>query len=194
MTERLGVVIHRHNPAVADLAKRAIHWCGTDVGVVLTREDAEIVGRPDLAVPEAEFGPGFSACLSLGGDGTMLWASSLMASHEVPILGVNAGHLGYLTEIDPDHMLAALDEWRAGELATERRMMVDLLDADGQVVGRALNDVVIELKPGTACKTVGIDQSIFWKLSGPKGIFIGMAGLPSGLTFEVTSFFSNSSP
>ena len=116
MTERLGVVIHRHNPAVADLAKRAIHWCGNDVGVCLTNEDAEIVGRADLGVSEAEFGRNLSACLSLGGDGTMLWASSLMASHGVPILGVNAGHLGYLSEFDPDHMLAALDGWRAGEL------------------------------------------------------------------------------
>jgi NAD+ kinase len=142
---RLGIVLHRHRPEVLELAKRALDWCGSEVAAVLPESDGELVGRADLAVPEEQFGPGLSACLSLGGDGTMLRATALVASHDVPILGVNAGHLGYLTAFDPATMEQALDQWLAGALRTERRMMLDVWTNGGEVwVGRALNEAVID--------------------------------------------------
>jgi NAD+ kinase len=142
---RLGLVIHKHRREVLELAKRALHWAGTEVAVVLPPIDADLVGRPDLAVSEADFGPGLDACLSLGGDGTMLRATSLVASHQVPLLGVNAGHLGYLTEFDPSQMEEALDQWVAGQLTVERRMMVDVwTDGGATWVGRALNEAVVD--------------------------------------------------
>lgn len=157
MTKRLGVVIHHYNPDVHELAKQAIHWCGTEVEAQLPKIDAGKVGRDDLAVPAGEFGVGLDACLSLGGDGTMLRATALVAKHEVPILGVNAGRLGYLTEIDPDQLTTALDEWRRGELTIERRMMIEVVKDDGTtVIGRALNEAVIERsEPGRAIE-VGV--------------------------------------
>lgn len=145
MSRKLGVVIHRHRPEVLELAKRALHWCGSGVTPVLPTPDADLVGRPDLAVVESDFGPGLDACLSLGGDGTMLRATALVANHRVPILGVNAGHLGYLTEFDPPQMEVALDQWLAGSLAIERRMMVDVWSGDGTTfIGRALNEAVVD--------------------------------------------------
>jgi NAD+ kinase len=142
---RLGLVIHKHRPEVRELARRALDWCGTEVGVVLPVRDADLVGRPELAVPEADFGPGLDACLSLGGDGTMLRATSLVATHDVPLLGVYAGHLGYLTEFDPSQMEHALDQWVAGRLTVERRMMVDVWADDAATwVGRALNEAVVD--------------------------------------------------
>ena len=146
MTKRLGLVIHHHRPEVLELAKRALHWCGASVEPCLPAADADLVGRGDLAVGESEFGRDLDACLSLGGDGTMLRATSLVASHGVPILGINAGHLGYLTEVDPTAMEDALDQWLRGELAIERRMMIEVWAGDGrrQWVGRALNEAVID--------------------------------------------------
>ena len=128
-----------------ELAKRALEWCsGHDVVPSIPAVDAELVGRPDLAVDDAEFGPGLDACLSLGGDGTMLRATSLVADHHVPILGVNAGHLGYLTEVDPSRMEDALDRWLQAGLRLERRMMVEVWTGRGELVGRALNEAVID--------------------------------------------------
>lgn len=150
MTTRLGIVLHRHRPEVLDLARQALEWCDrAGVEAVLPAPDADLVGRPDLAVLDEGFGPGLDACLSLGGDGTILRAVSLLASRQVPILGVNAGHLGYLTEFDPSQMTAALDQWRSGLLVLERRMMLDVYAADsadteGRFVGRALNEAVID--------------------------------------------------
>ena len=75
----------------------------------------------------------------------MLRAASLVASHGVPLLGVNAGNLGYLTQFDPSTMETALDQWRAGQLIIERRMMVDVWTDDGATwVGRALNEAVVD--------------------------------------------------
>lgn len=145
MTKRLGLVIHHHRPEVLELAKQAIDWCGAVVEPSLPMTDAKLVGRADLGAPEETFGQDIDACLSLGGDGTMLRATALVARFEVPILGVNAGHLGYLTEVDPSQMSIALDQWLDGELAIERRMMVDVWTGDGNTfVGRALNEAVVD--------------------------------------------------
>lgn len=151
MTTNLGIVIHQHRPEVRDLARQAIEWAGESVVVRLPPDDAVLVGRSDLGVAEHGFAKDLDACLSLGGDGTMLRATALVTDDEVPILGVNAGHLGYLTEVDPEHLIPALDQWRASELKRERRMMLDVLTAGGAVVGRALNEAVIERsEPGRA--------------------------------------------
>ncbi len=144
MNECLGLVIHQHRPEVVALARQAVAWCGEAIRVRMPQPDAELIGRPDLGDPEDEFGPGLDACLSLGGDGTMLRTTALVAAHGVPILGVNAGHLGYLTEVDPDHMIEALDQWRSGALQVEKRMMIDVVDDDGRLVGRALNEAVVD--------------------------------------------------
>jgi len=77
----------------------------------------------------------------------MLRAVALVAANGVPILGVNAGHLGYLSEIDPADMITALDQWLAEVLRIERRMMIDLsvIDASGErAIGVALNEVVVD--------------------------------------------------
>jgi NAD+ kinase len=164
VNKRLGLVIHHHRTQVLELAKQAINWCGTTIDPVLPEVDAELVGRTDLGVPEDSFGPGLDACLSLGGDGTILRTTALVASDEVPILGINAGHLGYLAEVDPSHMTTTLDAWLAGELRIERRMMLDVWADDGATwVGRALNEAVVDhAESGSAIEvSVAIDGRDF---------------------------------
>lgn len=146
MTKRLGVVMHTYREEVRTLARQTIEWAGDDVTVSLPPEDAKLIERPDLGVPEQEFASGLDACLSLGGDGTMLRSSQLVTEHGVPILGVNVGRLGYLTEVDPDHMLPALAEWKAGSLSIEERMLVEasVERNDGtRFTGYALNEAVV---------------------------------------------------
>lgn len=144
---QLGLVLHIHRPEVRDLARKALEWCGDDVVARLPPADAQMVGRPQLAVPEAEFPVGLDCCLSLGGDGTMLRSTRLVSRAGVPILGVNAGRLGYLTEVDPSDMIAALDRWRAGELSVEHRMMIEVrteaVNGDKAVAGHALNEALV---------------------------------------------------
>jgi NAD+ kinase len=92
---------------------------------------------------------GIDLAVSLGGDGTMLRTVDLVCGTGVPVLGVNVGHLGYLTEVDPDGLRNALKRFFAGDYRIEERMTlyIEVMAASpdiGAVVYRALNDVVLQ--------------------------------------------------
>lgn len=82
----------------------------------------------------------------LGGDGTVLEAARGMRKHSIPIIGVNLGTLGYLTEIEPPALEESLERLLAGDYIQESRMMlqgrISLLDG-GISEDWALNDIVI---------------------------------------------------
>jgi NAD+ kinase len=90
--------------------------------------------------------------LCLGGDGTMLRAVNLLDGAPVPLLGVNLGRLGYLTEVEAEHVTDALERIEAGPEAgrwqLDVRMMLDVFvtTAEGieHGVWRALNETVVE--------------------------------------------------
>jgi NAD+ kinase len=144
----LGLVLHAHRPEVRSLAARVLAWADEhDIAVRMVDPDAQVAGRPELAVPSARFAEGLDAVVSVGGDGTMLRAVSLVAAAGVPVLGINAGQLGYLTEIDPQHLDEALGRWYRGELVVEERMLLEVrVERAGSSGERflALNEAVIE--------------------------------------------------
>jgi NAD+ kinase len=90
---------------------------------------------------------GFDAVVAIGGDGAMLRAARVCAARSVPVLGVNMGRLGFLTEVaDSDDWAAALDELLAGKHWIETRMMLNArLERAGATAesAEALNDIVI---------------------------------------------------
>ncbi len=99
----------------------------------LAESDGELVEDVDLIVV-------------LGGDGTMLSAARMVGERQIPVLGVNFGWLGYLTEFTLEEMFPALENVRDGAFFVEGRMMIDvLLNRGGEVVAssRALNDAVV---------------------------------------------------
>jgi NAD+ kinase len=82
----------------------------------------------------------------LGGDGTLLGVARQLGTHAVPILGINLGTLGFLTEVPVAGMEEALERVLAGELRIEQRSRLEVaLERDGRSLGawRALNDAVI---------------------------------------------------
>ena len=96
-------------------------------------EDRELAARADLVVV-------------LGGDGTLIHAARLLGGRPVPILGVNLGTLGFLTEIPADGLFTALDEVLAGSFKQVSRMKLSCrLIRDGKVLvqDEVLNDIVI---------------------------------------------------
>jgi NAD+ kinase len=95
-------------------------------------DERELASRADLVV-------------AIGGDGTMLHAARNVAPREVPLVGVNRGRLGFLTDVSPEHMLDALDAILAGDYLAERRLM--LAASSGRSMGGALfalNDIVLQ--------------------------------------------------
>jgi NAD+ kinase len=84
--------------------------------------------------------------VALGGDGTMLRTAHYMAGHRVPILGINLGSFGYLTEVNLNEIHSTLELVIEGKFITDKRMMLDVSIKHGKTVtsvGSVLNDVVI---------------------------------------------------
>lgn len=141
-----GFVLHHER--AAGLAVDALDWLAERGHETrLPPEDAAVVGRPDLAVDAAEFAVGVDVVVSLGGDGTMLRAVELVADDGVPVLGVNLGQLGYLTEVEPGGLRMAVKRFLSGAYSIEERMRLDVevRRAEGGVERlRSLNETVVE--------------------------------------------------
>ena len=96
--------------------------------------------REDLLYREAEF------LIVLGGDGTMLSSAKRAAKYNTPLMGVNMGHLGFLTAAGPDTMVESLQSVLRGEYQTEKRMMLRaeiFSSKEGKRTVTALNEVSI---------------------------------------------------
>jgi NAD+ kinase len=115
----------------------------------LVAEEAVLgdAGRLVTRIPEREIGARADLVIAIGGDGTLLYAARLVAGHKVPLLGVNRGRLGFLTDVMPQDMLGAVDAALAGTLeADERPLLAAELQCAAGSVARAfaLNDVVMQ--------------------------------------------------
>jgi NAD+ kinase len=163
----VGIVLHSTRPEAARLVRELIAEL-TSGGhrVHLPAPDAELIGVPALA--DADFGAGLDLAVSLGGDGTMLRTVELVSPHGAPVMGVNVGHLGYLTEVEPPSLFEALDQFFAGNFAIEERMLLAVTVIPGTGRGArshrlALNEAVVEktLSGHTVRVDVTIDAAPF---------------------------------
>lgn len=169
MTE-VALVVHHQRQEAAALAKTALEWLGDHGhGVRLPAEDAQVIGRPDLGVVDSELTKGLDLGVSLGGDGTVLRSIDLLSPAGVPVLGVNVGQLGYLTEVEPADLEKALGAIERNEHRVEERMLVAVeVDAPSggiasDVMHHALNEAVLEKTPTghTVRMAVSFDGEFF---------------------------------
>lgn len=89
---------------------------------------------------------GFDLAITLGGDGTVLFASRVLAGHGVPILPVNLGEFGFISEVGRQEWRQALTAYLNGEIGIGSRLVVDIsVERDGREISRfrGLNDAVI---------------------------------------------------
>jgi NAD+ kinase len=135
--ERKFVILFApNNGAAKELAKKAcehLNSCG--ISILL---------QPEALDPEAEI------VIAIGGDGSILYANRIMPKDYIPILGVNSGYLGYLTETEPAHLIESLNRLVAGEYKIRERSLLKVkTDIDGKIY-YALNDGVLQRSvPGT---------------------------------------------
>jgi NAD+ kinase len=97
-------------------------------------------------VPREQLTAGAQLVVAIGGDGTLLQAARLAAAAGIPVLGINRGRLGFLTDVLPQDIEACVDAMLAGQCTEERRVLLSarLLRADGTAPEQlALNDVVL---------------------------------------------------
>ena len=144
----IGLVVHREHPAAAmALATDLVGWI-TAQGLTAIAEPAiapTIGARP--AAPEV-LARTADLVIVLGGDGTLLGVARLIGDRETPILGINLGGLGFLTEITTDEAHETLSRIVAGAYEVDRRITLEAVVERGTDGGRgeqfrALNDIVI---------------------------------------------------
>lgn len=117
------------------------------VEVLLSADDpGPDAGRGVSHVREADFARRADLVIAIGGDGTLLYAARLVARHGVPLLGINRGRLGFLTDVLPQDVEQCLDAALAGQLQPDERPLLAavITGADGtRRDAVALNDVVL---------------------------------------------------
>ncbi|GAB4545100.1 MAG: NAD(+)/NADH kinase [Anaerolineae bacterium] len=154
MFKRVGILGHPLRPSTGEVCTKVAQtlralgvtaWCET-------LWDADAV-RPMVAQTDL--------IIAIGGDGSMLRAARVSAEFNVPVFGINAGHLGFLTEASLDDWDTALESLLAGRFWIESRMMLDVgawRASELLTTGTALNDVVVSR--GAVAKAVLLDAYI----------------------------------
>jgi NAD+ kinase len=100
-----------------------------------------------IRVPEDQIAERVDLVIAIGGDGTLLYAARLVAHRDVPLIGINRGRLGFLTDVLPQDMLASVDAALEGRCERDQRALLEarLCGSDGSVAhALALNDVVLQ--------------------------------------------------
>ncbi|HZO23042.1 MAG TPA: NAD(+)/NADH kinase [Steroidobacteraceae bacterium] len=123
------------------------HLRSREVRVLISEETPFGLDVAVERVPEQAMGAQVDLMIAIGGDGTLLYAAGLVARHGVPLLGVNRGRLGFLTDVMPQDMFPCIDTALLGKLeADERPLLSSRLQSASGVVSEALalNDVVMQ--------------------------------------------------
>jgi NAD+ kinase len=162
----LGLVVHHERELAVSVAHEVLEWAAArGYRVVGVESDAERLcayeaeadserfdrGRAAIEVVEVFEGHDLAVVVGIGGDGTMLRAAELASADATPILGVNAGQMGYLTAVEAKEAIPAAEAFLDGRCTTEDRMRIAIVveKASGRFRTSALNEVVIEkAEPG----------------------------------------------
>lgn len=143
-----ALVGHFADPRVAESVAILVPHLAARGVTVLVSDDAPLNTTGGVVrTPESTFGERAELVIAVGGDGTLLYAARLVAGANVPLLGVNRGRLGFLTDVMPHDMLACVDAAIEGQCEADRRplMAACLRSADGRTgEALALNDVVLQ--------------------------------------------------
>jgi NAD+ kinase len=143
---RVGLVVHPRRDVVPQAATIAAWGREHGVEVIAREADAARLGDGVTPVSEEEFVDTVTGLVSLGGDGTMLGALRLVADDPRPVLGVNLGNLGFLAEVEPEDLPAALDRLMAGDFTIEPHPCLDIRLGGERYL--AFNDLALSRVPG----------------------------------------------
>jgi NAD+ kinase len=159
--KKIAIFAKVHDPRCQDVAIELIKWLEARGLIPLVEshlsrhlscqggaESMDIPGRADLVVV-------------LGGDGTLISVARLVGDREVPILGVNLGSLGFLTEVTLDELYPALESCLSGDYRVSERMMLRAaVERDGSEIEshQVLNDVVIN--KGALARIVDLETTV----------------------------------
>jgi len=157
--KRIGVICRKDRPEPEEILKGLVPWLRERAVEVLIEEDmARALGARAYAPQEIQSLA--EMVVVLGGDGTMLGAARLVCEKGIPLLGVNIGGLGFITEVLVEEIRDALDIILTGKCPREERMMLSARLAKGGAESgpfTALNDVAVK---GSQATIIDLELSV----------------------------------
>ena len=165
--ERIGIIAKQNKPEAISITRNLVEWLRPKKIEVYIEEEMEKLFHPPLSGPylnpnKRENIPALvDMIIVLGGDGTILSVARLVGNHEVPILGVNLGGLGFLTEIHLDELYRVLEKVIQGDFKTDERVVLNAaVIRKGKRVAEftVLNDAVIN--KGALARIIDIETTI----------------------------------
>ena len=143
---RVGIITKPGEPRAAVLAAQIAEWAADHEINLFVNDRVKDLPPGTFSASAREIADNCDLLVVLGGDGTMIATARLVAGRGTPVLGINLGTLGYLTEFATEEAIPALEFVVRGEYEIDRRTMLDwrvLRDGDQVGAGTALNDVVV---------------------------------------------------
>jgi len=136
----IALIARQHRTGVSEtLASVFHHLEEKKLNVIVEENSAKLITElKTTTAPYHDLGKNADLIIVIGGDGSLLNAAKTAVLHDVPILGINRGQLGFLTDINPDDATQKIDEVLAGKFTEERRFFLEATHH-----GLALNDVVL---------------------------------------------------
>jgi len=174
MAEAVGIVCHPRidigGPPVME-ARRRLEQRGFRVWTYCATAEE----RPGALVDTLD---GTRLIVSIGGDGTLLWTAQQAAAAGIPVLGINAGRLGFLTQVQLGEEGQALDRWAAGDFTLQRRALLEARVGDR--IFHALNDAVVH--KGIEINLIRIEVSVDGQPAGQFDADGVIVSTPTGST------------
>ena len=145
---RIGIVTKPNEPRAAEVAGLIAEWAANhEINLFVSDRIRERDLPPGtFSATAREIADHCDVLVALGGDGTMIATARLVSGRGTPVLGVNLGTLGYLTEFTVEDAIPALEFVVRGDYEIDRRLMLEwrvMRDGDQVGGGTALNDVVV---------------------------------------------------
>jgi NAD+ kinase len=167
MMKRIGIIAKQNKPEAIPIARNLVEWLRPKKIEVYMEEGMVKQFRPPLAGPHLnlirreDIPRRVEMIIVLGGDGTLLSVARLVGDHDVPILGVNLGGLGFLTEITLEELYRVLAKVVQGDFVTDERVVLN-----ASVIRRGermadfivLNDAVIN--KGALARIIDLETTI----------------------------------
>lgn len=139
--------LHRANQGVSETLQRLVEYLHTlDVDTFLDIDTADHFALSLRILPREKMRSSGDLIIVIGGDGSLLSAARMAIQMNVPVIGINRGHLGFLTDISPNELEAQLGPVLAGHYTEEARFLLSIRaigTGSEHVVGSALNDIVL---------------------------------------------------
>jgi NAD+ kinase len=160
----IALVVRQNTDGIAEPVKSIVDFLQV-LGHTVVFE-AETAAHLNLAFPgvramsPAEIGAAADCAIVMGGDGTMLGIARQLAPFDVPLIGINQGRLGFMTDIPLERMLPVLAQILGGRFKAERRTLLEgsvLRDGVSIHVGMAVNDVVVSRGAGAGMAELRVE-------------------------------------